>query len=268
MKQGHLRERKTMPAWTKDIDGRTVIGITAVTGNVDDGGDRIIAGAFRKTIAENARRFRHLWQHGADGWDYGVTPPVAAIKSIQEIGRDALPAEVLSYAPDATGGLEVGREYLNTERGNEILACYQAKIELEMSIGFNAITTRRIEDDTQRAAMDHWRDLIEVRLFDTSDVNWGMNSATLGSKSLEQRLAILTDRLLLLNADELATVEAPLLLAFRAACAKYVPKELWGSYGQDELPTQPESRAEPAPARISLTPSLKRLRELELALIA
>jgi hypothetical protein len=66
----------------KGVDGRKVTGITAVTGNVNDSGDRIIAGAFSKTIAENGKRIRHLWQHGADGWDYCVTPPIAAVTRI------------------------------------------------------------------------------------------------------------------------------------------------------------------------------------------
>src|SRR5262245_41072017 len=112
MKQKRDRECKTMPAWTKGIEGRRVTGITAVSGNVDDGGDRIIRGAFTKTIAENSRRIRHLWQHGTDGWDTGVTPPIAAITRIQEVGRDALPRAVIDYAPTATSGLEVEREYL------------------------------------------------------------------------------------------------------------------------------------------------------------
>ena len=253
-------EVKTMPAWTKSVDGRTVVGITAVTGNVDEDGDRIIAGAFAKTIADNARRFRHLWQHGADGWDYGVTPPIAAIKSIQEIGRDALPASVLVIAPMATGGLEVSREYLKTERGNEILAAYEAGIELEMSIGYATILKKYVEDN-ERVSMSHWRDLIEIKLFDTSDVNWGMNSAAVGSsKNLERRMALVVERMKSLREEFDEGVTTPLVKEFRALCAEFAI----------DAKAVTESRAEPTiePVRISLTPSLKRLRDLELALVS
>lgn len=256
-------EVKTMPAWIKRIDGRTVTGITAVTGNVDDGGDRIVAGAFAKTIAENARRFRHLWQHGNDGWEYGVTPPIAAIKSIQEVGREALPAEVLALAPLATGGLEVSREYLPTPRGDEILAAYLAGIQLEMSIGFETITRKWIEEDSQRVSFGHYRDLIEIKLYDTSDVNWGMNSATVGtvatgSKNGERRLSLLVERLKLLQAEDFATIDESLQAEFRALCAGF----------QTVKTAEAKSRAEPTevPVRISLTPSLMRLRSLEIAL--
>src|SRR6266545_5442226 len=203
MKQKRERESKTMPAWTKDVSGRKVTGITAVTGNVDDGGDRIIAGAFSKTISESARRIRHLWQHGADGWDYGVTPPIAAVTRIAEVGCDALPEIVKTAAPLATGGLEVERQYLSTPRGDEILAAYQAGIELEMSIGYEVIIRKWIEDDKDRVSFGHYRDLIEIKLFDTSDVNWGMNSATVGSKSFERRFQLLIDRLRSLDFHEL-----------------------------------------------------------------
>src|SRR5262245_32738064 len=152
MKQKRERESKTMPHFMKGVDGRKVTGITAVTGNVDDGGDRIIAGAFSKTIAENGRRIRHLWQHGADGWDYGVTPPIAAVTRIQEVGRDALPEDIRKAEPLATGGLEVEREYLQTPRGDEILEAYKAGIQLEMSIGYEAIIKKYVEDDRDRVS--------------------------------------------------------------------------------------------------------------------
>jgi phage head maturation protease len=251
-------ERKTMPAWTKDVNGRTVVGITAVMGNVDDGGDRIIQGAFNKTIAENSKRFRHLWQHGADGWDYGVTPPIAAIKRIQEVGREALPLEVQTAYPTATGGLEVEREYLTTPRGDEILACYQAGIALEMSIGFDVVIRKWIDSDAQRVSFGHYRDLIEMKLFDTSDVNWGMNDATVGAKAgLERRLSLLVERMKTLQAENvLAMADELLQKEFFALCK-----------GFGELQAKETSRAEPLIERVSLTPYLDRLRELELALV-
>lgn len=265
-------EIKTMPHFMKGIDGRRVTGITAVMGNVDDGGDRIIAGAFSKTLAENARRIRHLWQHGADGWDYGVTPPIAAITRIQEIGRDALPAEALALAPLATGGLEVEREYLPTPRGDEILAAYQAGIELEMSIGYETIIGKWIEDDSQRVSFGHYRDLIEIKLFDTSDVNWGMNSATVGSKGFERRLALLVERMKTLRVEEFEAAEldgslpSDLLNEFRALCAGFAVKAIEPE-SLIESAVEPQEPSRTAIERVSLTPSWIELRRLELALM-
>lgn len=258
---------KTIWTATKGIEGRTVIGIASVFGNVDDSGDRILRGSFEKTLMESAKRVRHLWQHGADGWDYGVTPPVATIRHLQEVGREALPGVLLEVYPEATGGLEVSRTYLETARGEEILACYKAGIQLEMSIGFTVIQSRRIVPKEQ-VTFNHQRDISEMKLFDTSDVNWGMNSATMGSKSLECRMALLMERLSLLRSENLAALEATRLTEFRALCA-----ELAAQQGKQAEPggariSLVAQRAEPAPVRISLTTSLTRLRALELAAVS
>jgi len=126
-------EYKDFKIETKEIEGRTVKGITAVFGNIDDGGDRIHRGSFRKTIQENAVNVQHLWQHRGD------EPPTAVVKELKEVGRDDLPEEVRAKYPDATGGLYVAREYLETERGNDILTGIRANAITKMSIGFNAI---------------------------------------------------------------------------------------------------------------------------------
>src|SRR5215510_4808572 len=267
MKQKRERESKTMPHYCKGVDGRKITGITAVMGNVDDGGDRIIQGAFKKTLAESAGRIRHLWQHGADGWDYGVTPPIAAVTKIQEVGRDALPEEARKAAPLATGGLEVERQYLSTPRGEEILQAYKAGIPLEMSIGYEVIQKRYIEDLKDRVTGDHYRDLIEIRLLDTSDVNWGLNAATVGSKTLESKFSILVERLKSLDLHELqaAELDNSLLQDFRALCANFANfKGLQQQQaGKQAAGIEPSRAGMP---RSSLTPMLIELRQLELAL--
>jgi phage head maturation protease len=269
------REMKTMPAWTKGVDGRKVTGITAVMGNVDDGGDRIIQGAFKKTLAENARRIRFLWQHGADGWDYGVTPPIAVIVRAQEVGRDALPEEIRKAEPMATGGLEVEREYLRTPRGDEILEAYKAGIPLEMSIGYEAIIKKWIDDEKDRVSFGHYRDLIECKLFDFSDVNWGMNSATIGSKSFERQLALLVERMKSLRARDNRLMmfderggSSPLVAEFRELCKQFAGLSL-NDEPKLDLQQQQQEQQEPSRAgddRISLTPQLIELRQLELAM--
>lgn len=270
------REMKISPSYLKGIYGRRVIGIAAVSGNVDSGGDRIIQGAFAKTIQESTPRIRHLWQHGAEGWDYGVTPPIAAIRSIKEVGREGLTPSVLAAAPEATGGLEVDREYLNTDRANEVLEAYKAGIALEMSIGYRTIKSVVYEDDSAqgRVGAEHWRDLLEIRLFDTSDVNWGMNSATVGSKAWESKLSMLCDRMERMQKEiEAGRIESQELVdQFLGLCKKISGATL--ATDTDVLePAGIESRAEPSnPDGFSLTQTMKELnaleRELEFARVA
>ncbi len=151
------------------IEDRTVKGFASVFGNVDDGGDITHPRAFAKTLAEGAARLRFLWQHDTEA------PPTAAIKSAREVKRDDLPAEVKSKYPQATGGLLVEREYLDTPRGNEILAGYKAGISLEMSFGYETIKSDFSTLDNSRV-----RNLRELKLYEMSDVLWGMNPATVG----------------------------------------------------------------------------------------
>src|SRR5450759_1178414 len=115
-----MPEYKSGTQHISKIDGRSVVGIFAVHGNVDEVGDISHPGAFVKTFQERSGRIQFLWMHDM------FSPPVAVIKSLREIGRNELPKGVLSVAPDATGGAEVTREYLDTERGNEILAGLKA----------------------------------------------------------------------------------------------------------------------------------------------
>src|SRR5262249_52376919 len=117
---------------------------------------------------------------------------------------------------------------------------------------------------------DHYRDLIEIRLLDTSDVNWGMNSATVGSKTLESKFSILVERLksLDLNALQAAELDNSLLADFRAICANFA--NFKGLQQQQQASRQADFY-EPSRAgtpRSSLTPMLLELRQLELALLS
>lgn len=164
-------ERKDLPQFTKEIKDRTVIGIFAVHGNIDAAGDRSHPGSFANITFNGRNRTRFLWQHDS------YAPPVAIIKTIKEVDRAGLPDSVLSYAPDATGGVEVEREYLDTMRGNEVLAGIKAGVIDEMSYAYDATKFDFEEIDGQTI-----RNLREVKLYDVSDVNWGMNPATAGVK--------------------------------------------------------------------------------------
>lgn len=151
-------------------EGRLRKGICAVFGNVDSYGDRIMPGAFTKTIAEGKNRVKHLWNH-----DFS-SPPTAVVTELRELTREELPPEVLDYAPDATGGLLVSREYLATEDGDTILAGIDAGAITEMSFGYDVISYEMVTEGETAI-----RNLKEVRLYDTSDVLWGANEATVAA---------------------------------------------------------------------------------------
>jgi hypothetical protein len=176
-------EVKYSPQAIKTIDDRTVVGIFAVHGNVDDGGDRSHMGAFAEATA-GRNRVKHLWNHGGGWFDRGQTPPIATVKGIREVGRDELPDDVLKFAPDATGGAEVTRTYLNTDRANEILEGIKEGAITEMSYAYEVTKATFTETDDRFI-----REIHSMFLFDTSDVNWGMNMATMSKKSALAALA-------------------------------------------------------------------------------
>jgi HK97 family phage prohead protease len=170
-------EYKICPTFMKVIDERTVTGLAAVLGNIDAGGDRITAGAFRKTVLEHASRVRHLWMH--DSWQ----PPTAAVKELREVDLSEVPQAVIAAYPEVTGALLVKREYLDTPRGNEILAGIKGGAISEMSIGYDPVKFDFEVMDTPNGKANV-RNLREVRLWDTSDVTWGMNEATVAAKAV------------------------------------------------------------------------------------
>lgn len=151
------------------IDGRTVKGLSAIIGNIDSGQDRIFPRAFSKTLKENGRRVKHLWMHE---W---LQPPTAAIKELKEVRRQDLPEQLQDQYPDAKGGLLVVRKYLETDRGEEILQGLKEGAINEMSFGYDPVKFDFEELEEEGVMV---RNLREVRLWDTSDVTWGMNSLT------------------------------------------------------------------------------------------
>lgn len=168
-------EYKKLPHFVKSIEDRTVTGIVAVHGNIDSGGDVSINGAFSKRLGKGRNRTRFLWQHD------DKMPPIASIKSLREIGRDELPEKVLEYAPEATGGLEISREYYPkeaSELSNWIFHSIKMNDVEEMSYGY--IVHESEYDNVNGRKV---RILKDIELLDCSDVLWGMNPATAGVKS-------------------------------------------------------------------------------------
>ena len=175
-------ERKAGLLMPSSINDRTVTGIFSVFGNMDSYADIIHNGAFSKTLSERAGRVLHLWQHDMDA------PPIALIDSIREVPRQALPAEVLMRAPTATGGAEVTRTYLDTPRANEVLTAIRSGAPLEMSFAFDAV--RFDFEENGDSPLGVVRNLRELKLYETSDVNWGANSATVAAKARTSTMPI------------------------------------------------------------------------------
>jgi hypothetical protein len=171
-KQKPVIEYKSYPLDIQGIEGRTVKSLFAVMGHVDDGGDRILPNAFRKTLAERQSRVMVLWQHDAS------QPPVGKPLTIKEIAAGELPGEYKARYPAATGALYGEVEYLDTPRGNEILTGIRAEAIKENSIGYDTIVSDYASEGEKKV-----RNLREVRLWDISPVNWGMQPAAVNLKS-------------------------------------------------------------------------------------
>lgn len=171
-------EYKTLPYFVKEIDSKTriVTGVFAVHGNIDSGGDMSVNGSFEKYLKSGRSRVRFLWNHNS------MNPPIASIKSVREVGRDDLPDKVIAWAPDATGGVEVKREYYEgVDLSEWVFKSIEKEDVTEMSYAYDIHEyTIKEREDGQRPI----RILNEVQLYDISDVNWGMNPATAGVKGL------------------------------------------------------------------------------------
>lgn len=159
----------------EETDDRAIAGFASVAGNIDGGNDRIWSGAFRKTLKENSERVQHLWQHDM------MQPPTAVIVDLKEVKRIDLPPKMQDKYPQATGALLVVRRYLDTPRGDEVLTGIKSGAIKEMSIGYDPIKFDFEEltpGSETNERMSIVRNLRELRLWDTSDVNWGMNALT------------------------------------------------------------------------------------------
>jgi phage head maturation protease len=175
MRATHQPEFKSLPMQTKAIDGRTVTTLFSLAGNVDSTGDIVQPGAFTQTIAQRGTKIFHLFMHAFD------QPPIAIVKAVREVPRDALPPEILAQFPEATGGTEAVSEFLTDARSDAIFQAIKAGAPFEASFGFDAIKYDFTQPDPAQPPI---RNLREVRLYEVSTVLWGANPGTLGSKML------------------------------------------------------------------------------------
>lgn len=164
----------------KNRETREVEGLFSILGVDDTVMDMIHPGAWTKTLQERPDRFRHLWQHSFD------LPPIAKVINIEEIPRNQLPAEVLKWAPDATGGAKVIRRYLTkSDLAETVFEAIEEEALTEMSFAFD--TTKYNFEEVEDSWWDR-RNIFELRHWETSDVLWGANEFTVGDiqKALQE----------------------------------------------------------------------------------
>ena len=136
-----------------DVDERTFSGWAAVFGNVDLGGDRILQGAFKKTIAD---RFA------------GKTPPMVKVlwQHYQPLG---MPIEL----SEDDHGLKFKAQVSRTVLGDEALTLMDDGVISQMSFGYDPIVWEMVEEDGKEI-----RNLKELKLYEISPVTFPMNEDT------------------------------------------------------------------------------------------
>jgi len=164
-------ERKSFPFELEekglDEETRTFKGYTTVTGILDDGGDIIDRGAFRKTLDEGGHRVKIFYIH-----DFGE--PIGKPVKLEEVARGRLPKSLIEKWPDATGGLFVHAYISDTTRGNDALTLMRDGVLDELSIGYMSVKEEMKEDGPEGEAVRH---LKEIKLMDVSPVPLAMNPA-------------------------------------------------------------------------------------------
>ena len=158
---------KNIEADIVDLDEpqRIVKGFFSVFGNIDSQGERVIKGAYSKTIKENGPqgtgRIRHFLDHNT----------TKAVGKILELHED----EGLSFVS------RLGQHTL----GMDVFYMYQDGLIKEHSVGYDVIREQRAGDGVL--------ELLELKLWEGSSLQgWGANELALTTavKSMEQLEAI------------------------------------------------------------------------------
>lgn len=141
--------RQTLPFEIKEVSGKEIIGHGSVFGNVDLGGDVVLPGAFKRTLAAHRKAGTMpamLWQHDHE-------KPIGVWHEMSEDGD----------------GLFMRGEFADTAEGRDARTLAKMKAVRGLSIGF-----RLMEFDFDR---DGNRLLKEIDLWETSVVTFPMNPA-------------------------------------------------------------------------------------------
>lgn len=155
-----FESKMSIEATVKDVDVKTgiVTGYFAAFNNVDSHYDKIMPGAFRKTIAERgpsgSNQIKHLLEHDLE-------KPLGAIITLRE---------------DANGLYFESQFTTGVKRVDDTLRFYDAGVYKEHSIGYRTIKYNFVEnpDDPE----DFYFELTEIKLWEGSTVLWAANDKT------------------------------------------------------------------------------------------
>ncbi len=161
-----IREHKAFPFKVKEFDDEQGIvrGYLSTFDNIDDGGDRVLPNAFKRTLAnkyeykqkhEMKYLFPLLWQHSTD-------QPIGGYTEARE---------------DATGLFVELQIDLDVQQGREAYSALKKGYIFNQSMGYDVLQSSWVKVEDKNV-----RDLIEVRLWEGSIVTFPMNT-----------LAIVTD---------------------------------------------------------------------------
>lgn len=153
-------------------EGRTIYGYASIFGNVDSYGDRVMRGAFKKTIKERgpkgSNQIKFLWNHDPFQIPVGV---------LTELKEDDI-------------GLYYEARILRTPKGDELLEAVREGAINRNSFGYTVIRSKAGKTPSGGDEELDVIDLQELKLFEISPVNWPANEdATLiGAKSVESQI--------------------------------------------------------------------------------
>lgn len=138
----------------------TFKGYASIFGNRDSYSDIMVKGAFSKTIKENARRIKVLFNHN---WN----APIGLPTKMEEDEK----------------GLYVEAKISNTEKGKEVYTLLQDKVITEMSIGYKTVINEWDRDKKVNY-------IKEVKLFEFSPVTFAANdkARVTGTKAFDDYL--------------------------------------------------------------------------------
>jgi HK97 family phage prohead protease len=178
--------QKHFSAFVSKADGEQgIVGaFTSVMGNIDYGDDIITNGAFVRTINGRREKIRVLDNHNS----WSTMDAIGKILDIKEVGREALPQELIAKYPDATGALYVEIQFmLDDEISAGIFRRIKAGVIDEYSIGFEIIQ-QEIKMVTTDEGDRRIRFIKEIKLYEVSPVIFAMNDATMtvGAKADKQ----------------------------------------------------------------------------------
>lgn len=133
------------PGWFK--------ALVAAFGNVDDGGDRIVKGAFAADVEARGGVYPVVWSHD---WD---TVPIGKTHSAVETDR----------------GLEVEGTLLidDNAKAREVWAAFTSGVPLEFSFAYEVTEARFVEEEGKTI-----RELLGLKSFEVGPTLVGMNRET------------------------------------------------------------------------------------------